>query len=109
MHRDSRRSPPRLRGERRVAAETFSGGCGMKLTFVGALIALCFAACPAPALTLVRDGRAVAKVYVSGPLTVDPTSKLPPAERAVAEAPIRARAQAVRDLNYHLEKMSGAA
>jgi len=54
----------------------------------------------AQAVTLVKDGTAVAKVYISPLPKPDLKARRPQPEAALATA--------VRELNYHLEKMSGA-
>ncbi|HYE17426.1 MAG TPA: DUF4838 domain-containing protein [Tepidisphaeraceae bacterium] len=80
------------------------------LAFVALLIAL-----PAAGVTLVRDGQPVAKIYVTGPLVAEPPAPPPPGAKPVKRKPaepvdpqVRARAEAVRELNYHVKKMSGA-
>jgi len=59
-------------------------------------------------VTVIRDGKPLAKIYLRGPLM--PADAKPPrggwpAEQAAAVQ----RSEAVRDLQYHLQKMSGAA
>jgi len=64
---------------------------------------------------LVRDGVAVAKIYTIGPLPdpppapVDPALPKPKAKKPLPVDPaVKARKDAVSELNYHLQKMTGA-
>ena len=87
-------------------------------TFLSTAISLiALLAMPTPIradVTLVRDGKPLATIYVAGPLldeaaaTGGAGAKKQP-RRAVPEADdARARALAVRELNYHIKKMTGA-
>jgi hypothetical protein len=64
-------------------------------------------------VALVRDGQAVARIYVAdnidppATLTAAELRKLTPEQRAEREATV-ARLATLEDLQYHLEKMSGA-
>jgi hypothetical protein len=62
--------------------------------------ALALAAHAAHAMTLVKDGAPVAKIYVTPLLKPDPKVRNPASESSLSTA--------VRELNYHLQKMSGA-
>ena len=70
------------------------------------LLALCALslALPARAATLVRDGKAVAKIYM--PPLAEAPAPVENKRAPVAEAPL---AMAARELNYHLQKISGTA
>jgi hypothetical protein len=70
----------------------------MKLILL--MSALLFVAAPSFALTLAKDGAPVAKIYVSPLPKPDPKARKPAPESGLATA--------VRELNYHLQKMSGA-
>lgn len=72
------------------------------LALAAAITGNCFAA----GVELVRNGKPRATIYVAGPLEADPPPKR---RRGVPfDYEMQARTRAVRDLNYHLEKMSGA-
>ena len=76
-------------------------------------MAVLVAASPTHAATvLAKDGKARAAIYVGGPIVQAELSaaelrKLTPAEREARDE-ITARAQAVGDLQHHLNKMTGA-
>jgi hypothetical protein len=81
----------------------------LNLAVAGCLAALLCATLGAEAagVTVVRDGRALAKIYMRGPLMpADATA--PRGGWSPAEAAAVLRNEAVRDLQYHLQKMSGA-
>ncbi|MHB9107066.1 MAG: DUF4838 domain-containing protein [Armatimonadota bacterium] len=80
-----------------------------RLTLVGCVaLLLCAFGAEAAGVTVIKDGQPLAKIYLRGPLMAADT-KAPrggwPAEQADAVL----RSAAARDLQYHLQQMSGAA
>lgn len=78
------------------------------LAVIGCLgVLLCALGAQAAGVTIIKNGQSLAKIYLRGPLM--PADAKPPrggwpAEQAAAVQ----RSEAVRDLQYHLQKMSGA-
>jgi len=62
----------------------------------------------AAGVTVVKDGQAVAKIYLRGPL-MPAEAKAPRGGWSAEQAAAIQRSEVVRDLQYHLQKMSGAA
>lgn len=71
-----------------------------KTKLLCAIGALFLSSYSAEAVTLVKDGAPVAKVYITPLPKPNPKARRPEPEAALATA--------VRELNYHLQKMSGA-
>jgi hypothetical protein len=85
--------------------------CCWTLFVVSILPALVAAEVP-----LVRDGQPLARIYLAGPLPPPPPAPLPPVKgkkqvkpKPVPVDPLAAlRAEAIQELNDHLQRMSGA-
>lgn len=81
---------------------------------VGCLAAACaffsVATSARAAVTLIKDGQALARIYTIGPLP-DPEGVTPPPKRGriTIDDALEARKLAARELDYHLSKMGGAA
>lgn len=70
--------------------------CAMVVMSVGA---------GAAGVTVIRNGQPLAKIYVRGPLEAPATAN--PRKAPSPDEQVLARAETVRELNYHLQKMSG--